>query len=323
VEKIMHKRIGFVLVFLLLMASSVMAQKAQKDKVQPTGTPVLWREPTDLESRNLFVGPGGEGMKPDISKVTFVRDQEGGGYSTNYRVKDGAGKTWVVKFGKEAQPETAAVRLMWALGYVTEVNYLVPCVHIEGAPEPKRGTIERCENNGYANVKFEARPEEVKRLETWQWANNPFSGTKEYKGMIVLMSLINNWDLKDDNNKILFVPGSNGRDELHYIISDLGATFGKTGGLFSRNRNSPESYAKSKFIEGIEDGRVRLAYSGKNSELFKNITVEEVRWIGKLLSRLNEKQISDAFRAANYSEEEVQTLTQAVKARISQLTNVA
>jgi hypothetical protein len=319
----MHKRISFVLLLLLVMASSVMAQKDQKEKVQPTGTPVLWREPADLESRNLLVGPGGEGMKPDISRVTFIRDQEGGGYSTNYRVKDAAGKTWVVKFGKEAQPETAAVRLMWALGYMTEINYLVPCVHIEGAPEPKRGTIERCENNGFANVKFEARPEHVKRVDNWMWANNPFTGKKEFQGMVILMSLINNWDLKDDNNRVLFVPGKDGRgNELHYIISDLGATFGKTGGLFSRNRNSPESYAKTKFVEGIEGGRVRLSYSGKNSELFKNVTVEEAKWVGGLLRRLSDKQISDAFRAANYNEEEVRMLTQAVRARINQLTTI-
>jgi hypothetical protein len=262
-------------------------------------------------------------MKPNLSKITFVRDQEGGGYSTNYRVKDGAGNTWVVKFGKEAQPETAAVRLLWALGYVTEINYLVPCVHIEGAPEPKRGTIERCENGGYANVKFEARPDEIKRLENWQWANNPFTGTTEFQGMVVLMSLINNWDLKDDNNKILFVPGKNGgQDELHYIISDLGATFGKTGGLFSRNRNSPESYAKTKFVERVEGGKVRLAYSGKNSDLFKNITVEQAKWIGSLLGKLSDKQIGDAFRSANYTEDEVRILTEALRARINQLTSI-
>jgi hypothetical protein len=319
----MHKRISFAFLLVVLLAVAAVAQESKKEKVAPQGTPILWREPIDLPSRDLLKGPGGDEMKPNLSKITFVRDQEGGGYSTNYRVKDGAGNTWVVKFGKEAQPETAAVRLLWALGYVTEINYLVPCVHIEGAPEPKRGTIERCENGGYANVKFEARPDEIKRLENWQWANNPFTGTTEFQGMVVLMSLINNWDLKDDNNKILFVPGKNGgQDELHYIISDLGATFGKTGGLFSRNRNSPESYAKTKFVERVEGGKVRLAYSGKNSDLFKNITVEQAKWIGSLLGKLSDKQIGDAFRSANYTEDEVRILTEALRARINQLTSI-
>ena len=137
------------------------------------------------------------------------------------------------------------------------------------------------------------------------------------------MSLINNWDLKDDNTRILYVPATDGgRGELRYIISDLGATFGKTGGFLSRNRNEPASFAKSKFVEGVEGNRVRFSYGGKNSGLFSNITVEDAKWIAGWLSRLSDKQISDAFRAANYKPDEVDMLTTAVKARIGELVNV-
>jgi hypothetical protein len=320
----MRKIVTLTILLLLLSVSppSLVAQKKSKTKKPPpTGTPVLWQEPTDLESRDLFEGPG-QGMKPDLSRVTFIKDQMGGGYSTNYRVRDGAGKIWVVKLGKEAQSETASVRLVWAAGYMTEINYLVPCVQIQGAPETGK-KFDRCEGKGFANVKFEARPEGVKRLDKWSWANNPFTGTKEFQGMIVLMSLLNNWDLKDDNNRILHVPGTDGRgDELRYIISDLGATVGKTGGFLSRNRNSPESYAKTKFVEGVEGNRVKFSYGGKNSGLFSNITIEQAKWIGGLLSRLSDKQISDAFRAANYSDEDVQLLTGAVRDKINQLVNL-
>ncbi|HVQ36582.1 MAG TPA: hypothetical protein VMS31_03565, partial [Pyrinomonadaceae bacterium] len=303
--------------------SAALAQKDTKQKkAPPTGTPVLWQEPADLESRNLLLGPGGEMMKPDLSKVTFVRDQMGGGFSINYRVTDGAGKVWVAKLGKEAQPETASSRLVWALGYMTEINYLVPCVHIQGAPEP-RYKVKRCEGNGFANVKFEARPAGVKRLDPWSWTKNEFSGTNEFQGMVVLMSLLNNWDLKDDNNRVLYVPaGKNSQAQLQYIISDLGATFGKTGGFLSHNRNAPEDYVKSKFVEGVEGNRVKYAYGGKNAGLFKNITLEQTKWIAGLLSRLSDQQIGDAFRAANYEPAEVEVLTQAVRARIDQLVKV-
>ena len=312
----MGKRIIFLLI-LLTASTAGFAQKKPKAPA-PQGTPVLWREPTDIESRDLFNGPGGESMKPNLSRVTFIRDQSGG-YSTNYRVRDGSGKIWVAKLRAEAQPETASVRLLWALGYMTEINYLVPCIKIEGAPA---SSSKKCEGGGFANVKFEARPAKVKRLETWRWASNPFSGTKEFQGMIVLMSFINNWDLKDDNNKIIFRPDGASGPELQYILSDLGATFGKTGGFMSRSRNKPEDYVKSKFIEGVEGNRVKFSYSGKNSALFENITVEQAKWIGTWLSRLSDKQISDAFRAANYSPEEVQMLTGAVRARIDQLSRL-
>lgn len=319
----MYKRMTLAILILLSVSTAAFAQKeSKKKKAPPQGIPVLWREPTDLASRDLLAGPGGETVKPDLSRVTFVRDQMGGGFSINYRVSDGAGKIWVAKLGKEAQPETASSRLLWAVGYMTEINHLVPCVHIKGAPEP-RYKVMRCEGDGLANVKFEARPEGVKRLESWSWTNNAFAGTREFQGMIVLMSLLNNWDLKDDNNKILYVPGgADGSAELQYIISDLGATFGKTGGVLSHNRNAPEDFVKSKFVEGVDGSKVRFAYGGKNAGLFRSISVEHTKWIGSLLSRLSDQQISDAFRAANYSPEEVEVLSRAVRARIDQLVNV-
>jgi hypothetical protein len=305
----------------LSLAPSGFGQDKQKKKKEPLqGTPVLWKDPGDITSKDMLAGAGGEAMKPDISNVTFVKD-EVGGYSAGFRVRDGAGNVWVAKLGKEAQPETAASRFVWAAGYVSEIHYLFPCVHIKGAPDKN---VERCEGKGFANVRFEARPKGIKRQgTTWSWANNPFSGTKELKGLIVLMAFLNNWDLKDDNNKLIYVPGSDGaQGEIHYILSDLGATFGKTGGFLSRSRNDPEDYAKSKFIEGVEGGRVKFAYSGKNSALFKDITVADAKWVGELLSRLSDQQLTDAFRAGNFTPEEIGLLVPAVRARINQLVNL-
>ena len=74
-------------------------------------------------------------MRPDISNLTFL-EIDTTGFSLGMRVRDGAGRTWVAKLGKEAQPETAASRLLWAAGYMTEIHYLFPCVRINGAPEP-------------------------------------------------------------------------------------------------------------------------------------------------------------------------------------------
>jgi hypothetical protein len=118
---------------LFSLASPASATEDKKEKkAPPAGTPVLWRAPDDLPARDLYHGPGGEAMRPDLSRVTFVKE-ETGGYSKKYRVRDGAGREWVAKLGKEAQAETAAVRLVWAVGYETEINYLAPCVAIEGA----------------------------------------------------------------------------------------------------------------------------------------------------------------------------------------------
>jgi len=315
---------SFVFGLTLLSGSSLYAQK-DKDKGQDkaeivNAEAVLWREPTDITSRDLFLGPGGEASKPDLTNVTFVKEDVGG-YSVKWNVRDGAGRKWVVKLGNEARTETAAVRLVWAVGYVTEINYLAPCVHIQGAPKPRK-KVDRCENDGFADVRFEARSEDVKRLDTWAWKGNPFTGKKELNGLVVLMALLNNWDLKDSNNKILQVTGADSRTERQYVISDLGATFGKTGGFISHSRNEPEKYVKTKFVEGVERSHVRFAFSGKQGSLLENVSVADAKWIGGLLAQLSDEQLQDAFRAGNFTQEEIQMLTQAVKARINQLVNL-
>ena len=282
--------------------------KNKSEKKELVGTPVFWREPTDLESRNLLAGAGGEEMKPDVSKLTFI-EQKTGGFSTKYRVRDAKGNEWIAKVGKEAQSDTAANRLLWALGYETEIAYLIPKAKIEGKGE-------------FENVRLEARPASVKRGGNWMWENNPFKDTPEFRGLKILMVMINNWDMKDDNNEILARRGdTTGEGELRYIISDLGGSFGKTGGFFSRSRNSPEDFAKSEFIKKVNGDVIDFNYGGKNQKLFEGITVADARWLHNLMKRLSDEQIKDAFRAANYTAEEVNTLAGALKARINALGN--
>jgi hypothetical protein len=271
-------------------------------------TPVLWHE-ADISSLDLYAGPGGDAMKPDLSNVTYIEDEKGG-HTTKYRVKDGAGNIWVVKLGNEAQPETVATRIVWAMGYYTDITYFVPSVNIQG-----KGKFE--------NVRFEARPKDVKRLDEWKWRENPFVGTRELQGLKVLMLLLNNWDLKDVNNKVLRVhnPDTN-TDELRYIVSDLGATLGKTGGFISRSRNKPKDYEKAKFITGVKNNIVEFDYHGKEGDLVRDITVEQARWIGSRLAQLSDQQLTDAVRAANYSPEDMQLIVATLRARIDELKNL-
>ena len=306
------------MVLMLALPFSAAAQDKDKDskskdksaKKELTGKPVMWRDPGDIASRNLLLGAGGEEMKPDISKITFIEDKPGG-YSKKYRVRDAKGNEWIAKIGKEAQPDTAANRLLWALGYETEIAYLVPKLKIEGKGE-------------FENVRLEARPADVKRAGNWMWENNPFMNTPEFKGLKILMLTLNNWDMKDDNNEILARRGdTTGEGELRYIISDLGATFGKTGGFFSRSRNEAGDYAKAQFIKAVKGDVIDFSYSGKNQKLFTNLTVADARWVSDLFKRLSDEQIKDAFRAANFSAEEVDMLTGALKARIAALDNPA
>lgn len=289
---------------------------AQKDKTKriPIEKSVMWEE-VDISQRDLFYGPGGEEMLPDLSRIKYIEEKKQG-HNKKYLIEDGSGRQWVAKLGREAKPETAAVRLMWGIGYKTEINYLVPEITIPG-----KGT--------FKNVRLEARPQNTDRLDEWKWKDNPFIGKNEFQGLKIMMVFLKNWDIVDVQNKVLEVDGPGGK-EYHYIISDLGATFGRLGNnnlpviyRLGRSVGKPHHYKKTVLVREVEGDRVELSYKGKNRDIFDDITVENARWLYDLLSQLSDKQIRDAFRAANYSPEEVEILTDSVKNKIGELARVA
>jgi len=314
----MHKYISIFRLAMttFLIAAAFGAADAQKKHAserslkEGTGRAVLWH-PVDVASQDTFLGPGGSAMKPDLSRIEFLK-QEKGGYSTKYRIRDGAGNEWVAKVGNEAQSETAAVRLLSALGYYTEINYLIPRLTIPG-----KGT--------FSNVRLEARPSNVKRGKEWRWGHTPFENTREMKGLMMMMAFINNWDMKSANNVVI-----HDGDTDQYVISDLGVSFGKTGSnplpifwRIGRSRNDPRGYSKTRLVSGVSDYKVRVVFNGKNRSRMHDFTKEDARWLADLLTQLKDEQIRDMFRAANYSPGDIKTLTRAVKARISQLDRAA
>jgi hypothetical protein len=298
-------KIFFVLLTVILVIGTADAQKNKKDS-RPELRPLLW-ETVDVSHQDTFLGPGGTQMQPDLSKITFIKE-ETGGHSKKFRIKDGSDHVWVAKVSDEAQSETAAVRLLSALGYVTEINYLVPKLTIPG-----QGT--------FANARLEARPDNVKRGKEWKWGKTPFEGTPQMKALMLMMAFINNWDMKSANN-VLIKDG----DIQKYVISDLGVSFGKTGSnglpLFwriGRTRNDPRGYSKTRLVRGTSRDHVHVVYNGKNRSRMHSFTHADAAWLAGLLKQLSDKQIRDMFRAANYSDANIDLLTRSVKTRITQL----
>jgi hypothetical protein len=309
-SKVLNARLLAFLFVLLFFIPGVSAQKRKNPANDiGRGNNVLW-ERVDIGKRDLFYGPGGEAMQPDLSQVKFVK-QETGGHNKKYRIVDGSGRTWVAKLGTEARPETAAVRLLHGIGYKTEINYLVPTITIPG-----KGT--------FRNVRLEARPDNIERLGQWKWKQNPFVGTHQLQGLKMMMVFMTNYDVLDLQNKVLQVG-----NERHYIVSDLGATFGKLGNnnlpiifRLGRSTGKPNDYIRTQFIRRVKKGRIELSYKGKSRSVFKDITVADGRWLYSQLRQLEDRQIEDAFRAAAYSPSEVEIYRRAVRNKINELKNV-
>jgi hypothetical protein len=320
----------------LILSSLTVGTQAQVDTGSlnaPTKkfAAVLWREPKDIASRDLFYGPGGRAHAPQ-GTFTF-KEEDMAGSQPKFDVIDQDGVIWRVKMGPEARPETAASRLVWAVGYFANEDYFMPVLHVEKMQRLRRGRdLVSPENNVY-NVRLKRRMNDEKKIGSWSWAKDPFTDTREWYSLRVLMAVMNNWDLKGVNNSVYQTRGEPA--EERYVVSDLGGSFGPTG-FNGKLKGNPAAYCESKWIKAISpefidfnvpSGPALYVYANFRELarrldlrwLGRHIPREDARWMGDLLARLAPNQIRDAFRAGGYSPQEVEQLSEVVERRISEL----
>jgi hypothetical protein len=310
----------------LALASSPNAE------ITTTGHAVLWRNPTDITSRNLFYGPGGKEHEPR-GTFTFTKEDLDG-TSPKFFVRDQDGVKWKVKLGSEARPETVASRLTWAVGYFANEDYFVEKLQVENLPPHlHRGQKFVASDGSVPNVRLKRYLKDDEKTGIWQWSQSPFTGTRELNGLRVLMALVCDWDLTDENNATY-----EEKSEQIYMVTDLGSTFGpgKLTWPLARSRGNPQAYSHAKFITRTTPDYVDFQTPGRPSFFFlftpreyahklglrwigRRIPRADARWIGQVLSQLSPEQIRDAFRAAGYSAPEVESFSKVVEFRISQL----
>lgn len=314
---------------LVIHAKSETAADAREVASKPA--PVLWRAPEHMASRDLFYGPGGKEHAPH-GPFTFEREDMAG-TNPKFIVVDGDGVRWTVKMGPEARPETAASRLVWAAGYFANEDYFVPVLHVEKMRHLRRGNRLVSHEGDVHDVRLKRHSKDEKKIGTWSWAKDPFAETREWYGLRVVMAVMNNWDLKDANNAVYRTRGETPEDR--YVVSDLGASFGPTG-LNSMTKGHPDAYCSSKWIKSVSAEFVDFNVpSGPAANYYVNfpelgrrlsllwlghhIPRQDARWTGDLLAQLSPQQIRDAFRAAGYSESEVEELSNTLGHRIAEL----
>ncbi len=296
---------------------------------------VLWQAPSYVATRNLTYGIGGEADAP-AGRVQFTKEDRHGN-SPKFDARDEQGRKWKVKLGTEARSETAATRLLWSVGYFTDEDYYLPRLDVDGLPELKRGRqFQHGTEVSGARLELEAKGE--KRTDHWHWRKNPFTGTRELNGLRVMMCLVNNWDLKDENNTIRPEPK---KDTDVYLVGDLGATFGKPGRSWTSDmsKDNPQDFQRAKFITKKTDSYVDFNIAQHPPLLYalnivkpwrywqfyrlrwvgKHIPREDVRWIASLLGQLSDQQMHQAFESAGYNPEETAALVETIKTRIALL----
>ena len=145
----------------------------------------------------------------------------------------------------------------------------------------------------------------------WSWADNPFSGTRELKGLLVVLLMLNSTDLKDDNNSIYEVDRAAGTARHRRAMVRRARSRRRA----RRNRQALSAPQLARGVRGAglhhrasTASRVEFDYDGRHQELLAMIGPADVQWAARQMSRLTDAQWRDAFRAGNYADPERQPL---------------
>lgn len=297
---------------------------------------VLVDDNGDPRSLDLYYGIGGKQDAPDPHGTYTFISEDLSQTQPKFDVKDAEGRRWRIKLGIEPKSETAATRLVWAAGYFSDEDYYLPDVTVQNLPRLKRGEkyVDGQTAEG-ARLRLDSKN---KKIAYWSWKQNPFVNTRDFNGLRVMMALLDNWDLMTRNNKVYAVDG-----QRRFVVSDLGASFGRSGNEVTRRKDDLAAYAKTPFIRKTTADQVDFlmhtrplppmilgfgAFKGMPDyypemvaaqRVVQHVPRADARWIGQRLAQLSNDQIRDCFRAAGYSEQEIDGFTNVVRQRIEQL----
>jgi hypothetical protein len=251
----------------------------------------LWSEPEP--GRDLFWGVGGERLAPAPAVTYKVLSVKRGGFSMGMNVEGPDTRKWSAKLPPEASTEVVASRLLWAVGFHQPPIYYLGRWNAEGSPDSNPQLPARFRESKPAFHGLDAK-------DIWSYYRNPFVGTRELNGLLVLQVMLGNSDLKDEQNALYKLKEPLEGASRWYVARDLGQSFGRTG-VLDAPRGDPKVFEETPFIKGMVGQYVRFDYRGRHGVLVDHMTVADVRWICERLQRISDQQWQDAFRSGGYA----------------------
>lgn len=282
------------------------------------GTPVLWADRGDIAKLELYYGIG---SPEEMPKSPFQFDKEDvSGTNPKIKVIDANGVKWNIKFDEEVHGEVAASRIVWACGFMVEESYFVPAGKVNGVTGLERARKFVGADGSFTDGMFEKRPDNIaRRRNNWTWDSNPFVGTKELSGLMILLTMLNNWDAKPTNNNVLGMYDDAGKIWDWYLVADWGGSFGKMSGFVTYSKWNLEDYNRQAFLEGVSGGKLKLHYRGRSAGSIRAVPVEHAKWFAGIVGQLTDAQLRDAFKAGAGTSSEIEGFTRRVRAKINEL----
>ena len=145
---------------------------------------------------------------------------------------------------------------------------------------------------------------------------------REFRGFALFSAWVSDTDIKDDNANLILVRDGEER-KVAYSAADMGGTLGSSFG-----KDAPNFLARD-LVERVRrkpDGTIyEIVLNYRNTagnRAYDAISINDAKWMARLIAQLSPQQIKNAFRGAGYSEMLSEFYAQIMLRRRDQLVEV-
>jgi hypothetical protein len=171
-----------------------------------------------------------------------------------------------------------------------------------------------------ANVQVE--DETVHSIGPWDFDRLGHEDRRELRALGLLAAWVGWFDSRFENTRLKIVKNGE-RTELKHFISDLGGGLGKSVGPLSRRCESPNEFAwsctRAPKFQG--KGRMTIPFRIVNYQpnvdtlAFERMTLDDARWMARLIGQLSESQILEALVASGFDSARVKLFAEKLISR--------
>lgn len=169
-----------------------------------------------------------------------------------------------------------------------------------------------------ANI--QTKNKKLKSIGAWDFNRLEKNKRRELRGMGILGAWLNWYDARWDNTRLKIRETETGRELVHFI-NDTGSVLGEAGTLLNSEsgevnrfpwtfteiyqtweRVRPDRELPKKLVTNLRFVDFKMAYD--DTDPFRDMTIEDARWMARRIAQITEKQLIDALVASGFSSAE-------------------
>jgi hypothetical protein len=184
--------------------------------------------------------------------------------------------------------------------------------HPEDSPENFRPEVEAAlDYLVMAPANVQPRDGPSQSIGSWEFGGLGHENLRELRGAGLLAAWLAWFDSRADNTKLRIARDAD-KVQLQHFISDLGGGMGAGTGWFSAHGENPNTLTWTFTAPEIVRGRGRMTTPFRIEHFrptvptpaFAAMTVDDARWMARLIGQLTENQIREALIASGYDNAE-------------------